>query len=161
MVRSRAMLSVAERCPCVVLGIRTRICAIGVEHVVETMRPLPIEALPDMPPFVLGLSVVRGAPVPVVDVGRLVGCSETRDTTRFVVLRIGDRRVALAVESVLGVQRVDRARFTELPRLLGETSDDLVLSVGRLDDQLLLVLRAATVVPGDVWRAMGPRGNLS
>jgi purine-binding chemotaxis protein CheW len=155
------MLSVDERCSCVVLGVRARTCAIGVEHVVETMRPLPIEELPNMPPFVLGLSMVRGVGVPVVDVGALLGCSETRDTTRFVALRIGGRCAALAVESVIGVHRVDRARFTELPRLLGETSEELVLSMGRLDDQLLLVLRAAKIVPDDAWRVARARGNPS
>ena len=45
------------------------LAALPLEHVVETMRPLPVEPLGDAPRFILGLSIVRGEPIPVVDVG--------------------------------------------------------------------------------------------
>jgi chemotaxis signal transduction protein len=36
------------------------------------MRPLPIEPLSRMPCFVLGLSIIRRSPVPVIDARRLL-----------------------------------------------------------------------------------------
>ena len=47
--------------------------ALPAAQVVETMRPLGTDSVPEMPPFVLGLAIVRGAAVPVVDVGTLLG----------------------------------------------------------------------------------------
>jgi purine-binding chemotaxis protein CheW len=125
------------------------------------MRPLPIEALPSAPSFVLGLAMVRGTPTPVLDVGSLVGCAEPRATTRFVTLHLGDRSVALAVEAVLGVRTLDGGTLVELPPLLGASSEELALALGRLDDRLLLVLRTAKLVPEEVWQAIPSAGWVS
>jgi purine-binding chemotaxis protein CheW len=37
-----------------------RLCALRLESVRETTRPLPIEPIAGTPPFVLGISVMRG-----------------------------------------------------------------------------------------------------
>src|ERR1039458_3558579 len=85
--------------------VHGRRCALPLEHVVETMRPLPIGPLAGAPPGVSGLAVIRGAPVPVVDLSRLfssdVGYIEVAPT-RFVTVRVGQRVVALAVDRVEG-----------------------------------------------------------
>src|SRR6266849_4746571 len=88
------------------LAIRAgaRICVVPISDVVEIMRPLPIEAWSGAPDGVRGLSVIRGAPVPVVDLGRLLGASSNCLSTRFVAIRVRERQVALAVEAVLGIR---------------------------------------------------------
>jgi purine-binding chemotaxis protein CheW len=138
--------------------VGTCICAIPLEHVVETMRPLPIDALAGMPELVLGVAVIRGAPVPVVDVGRLVvmtggGAHERR---RFVTLAIdaGARRVALAVDDVLGVRWLPAQAGDDLPPLLGGGRSDGVAALRSLDAGLLVVLDAARIVPESVWAAV-------
>src|ERR1022692_3555789 len=79
-----------------IVGAGSRACAIPIGHVAETMRPLPIEPIEGMPPFLLGLAVIRGTPVPVVSLSNLIGASHTETISRFVALRLGSRRVALA-----------------------------------------------------------------
>jgi purine-binding chemotaxis protein CheW len=86
--------------------------------VVEVMRPLPLEPVIGLPTFILGLSVIRGAPVPVVDLAALTGDRRGSGTTRFVTLGLGERRVAVAVEEVLGVRALDVETLQELPPLL-------------------------------------------
>ena len=49
------------------------LAAIGLEHVTEVLRPLPVEPLAGVPPYVRGICVLRGRPVPVVDIGLLLG----------------------------------------------------------------------------------------
>ena len=58
---------------CLIFRVLDRLCALSLGHVVETMRPLPIEPLAAAPHFVLGLATIRGSQVPVVDAGRLIG----------------------------------------------------------------------------------------
>jgi purine-binding chemotaxis protein CheW len=124
--------------------------ALPVQNVIETMRPLPTEALAGVPPFVRGLSLIRGRPVPVVDLGALVSASEPANPTRFVTLRLGDRRVALAVESVLGIRALPDA-LSGLPPLLADAAAEAVSAVGALDAELLLVLETARLVPDSFW----------
>ena len=126
-------------------------CAIPVSHIVETMRPLPIEPLAGLPPFVKGVSVIRGVATPVVDLGMLLSGRDHAPVTRFITLKAGGRQVALGVESVAGVARLDDSKFEALPPLLGNSEAGAVGSIGALDGRLLLVLRAGRVVPEEVW----------
>lgn len=125
---------------------RARLCALPLAHVVETMRPLAVAPLAGAPPFVRGLAVIRGTPLPVVDLGALLFGSEPASPTRFVTLRLGPRGVALALEAVLGVRDLP-GTLTSLPPLLSGASAEAISAIGRLDEQLLLLLNAARLVP--------------
>ena len=48
------------------------LCALPLAGVLEIMRPLPCEPVQNAPEFVLGMSLIRGAFVPVVDLAALV-----------------------------------------------------------------------------------------
>jgi purine-binding chemotaxis protein CheW len=131
----------------IVGGVR---CALPVASVVETMPALSIEPIGEMSSYVLGLAIVRGAPIVVVDAGALL-TGTRRGGTRFVILRAGERRIALLVDAVLDVRAIDPAILAELPPLLGK---DLALTIGALDDALVVVLDAARMVPTDVWEKL-------
>jgi purine-binding chemotaxis protein CheW len=132
-----------------------RTCALNVLHVVEIMRPLPVEEVAHTPGFVQGLSMIRGAPTPVVSLGSLLAGSGGAPT-RFVVVRAGERRVALAVEEVLGVFELDPGRLQALPPLAQSAAAGTLEAVGALDARLLLVLNSAHIVPDEVWEKLVP-----
>jgi purine-binding chemotaxis protein CheW len=137
--------------------VGTRVYAIAIEHVIETLRPLALEPVAAAPPFVLGLSRLRGAPVPVVDLARLLGTtgrSEAAPAPRFVAIRCGARVAALAVDGVVGVAALPRETTAALPPLLGEATAQVVSAVGTLDESMLLVLKSAHMVPPSVWRTL-------
>lgn len=137
--------------------VGTRYCALPLTCVLETMRPLSVEPLAGMPCFVRGVAVIRGAPVAVVDAGALLGPAEGASPRRFVTIRSGDRQVALAVDEVLCVHELPPARLQALPPLVRETSAEVVSALGTLDRELLLILRAAHLVPEDVWQMLSSR----
>jgi purine-binding chemotaxis protein CheW len=131
--------------------VPARLIGLPIEHVIETMRPLPVERVSGAPHYVTGLSVIRGAPVPVVDTSRLLGGAGLQPE-RFVTVRAGDRTVALAVGRVLGTRTVSTEWLHDLPPLLRSAGARIVAAMGNLDEQLLLVLRSAHLVPDDTWR---------
>lgn len=139
--------------------VGTRLCSLPLEHVVETMRPLPVEPLHGTPSFVCGLAIIRGVPVPVVDAGRLLGTAAAQPA-RFVTLKISNRRVALAVDRVLCVSTLPAGSLAELPPLLRETDAEVVSEIGVLDAELLLVLRSARLVPENLWALLATDGLL-
>src|ERR1035437_4647165 len=89
-----------------VIRTGTHICALSLIDVVETMRPRPVEPLAGAPEAERGLSIIRGAPVPVIDLGTLLGDGEDSLPTRFVTVRTGERKVALSVAAVLGIRDI-------------------------------------------------------
>jgi purine-binding chemotaxis protein CheW len=122
------------------------LCALPLANVVEIMRALRVEPVAGAPPFVRGLSVIRGAPTPVVDIAHLFGGC-TAPSRRWVTVKTGTRVVALAVDSVLGVRSVVTASNTEpLPPLLREAMSDMVSVIRRLDADLLMFLNTARIV---------------
>ncbi len=122
-----------------------RLIGMPVEHVIETMRPLPIERVSGAPHFVAGVSVIRGAAVPVVDTSRLFD-EDAIQAERFVTVRAGERSVALAVGQIVGTRILRTDSLRSLPPLLRSTARGSVDAIGALDDQLLLVLRSSHLV---------------
>jgi purine-binding chemotaxis protein CheW len=145
--------------------IGSRIGALALKDVRETMRPLPIEPLMGTPPFVLGLAIIRGFPTPVVDAGSLVGPSTSPSPilspspARFVSLKLDERTAALAVDAVLDICSLPSETLSNIPPLLLGGDAQLVSVMGALDSKLLLVLEAARLVPDSVWIAIKTQGT--
>ncbi|HEX4511740.1 MAG TPA: chemotaxis protein CheW [Burkholderiaceae bacterium] len=129
-----------------VVHVGARVCALPLQHVIETMRMLHVEAFPGAPGFVRGIALVRGVPVPVVEAARLLGTGPGPGA-RWVTLKTGERTVVLAVDEVLGVRAVPAEDRLALPPLLREASAEIVATLGRLDAGLLVVLQAAHAWP--------------
>lgn len=122
------------------------------------MRPLPIEKIAGSPQPVLGLSVVRGLPIPVVDIGALFSEPDI-NPQRIVTVRTGSRLVALAVNQVLGVRSIGPVALEDLPPLLREAAGEVVSAIGRLDSELLLFLSATRMLPEGMLEEVGADGT--
>ena len=143
----RTMQQADPRRMLVVTGAGHRV-GVPLANVRETMRPLPIEPLRDAPPFALGLAVIRGVSVPVVDLGALLGrVGPALGFSRFVTLAVGERLVALAVDRVETVATVDGSELAAMPPLLAQAAGGVVEAVGLHDAALLLVLQASRILP--------------
>ena len=139
----------------VVVRTGAYIGAIPLEDVIEIVRPLRVQRVPGAPAYVRGVAVVRGVPVPVVDLAVLLGEPPSHDA-RWVLLRPtrGQRLVALSVDAMLGLRELSGKAMGEVPPLLGQARGASVTSLGALDRDLLLTLDAARAIPPDVWHAL-------
>jgi purine-binding chemotaxis protein CheW len=124
--------------------------ALSLATVIETMRPLPIKIVAGAPSYVRGMTIVRGAPVPVVDLGCLLGEQATQ-FGRIVTLATGTRTIGLGVEIVLGIRSIGPEQVGELHPLLSAAASETIAAVGRLDAELLFCLRAARIVSEDMF----------
>ena len=145
----------SETSPVLVVMVGALSCALPLHHVAETLRPLPTKPVAGTPSFVRGVSVIRGTPTPVVDLKALLENGENSPSYgRFVTLKLDDRRVAIGVDSVVGLRNLDSAQLGDLPPLLRDVSADLIESFSARDAVLLLVLHAARIVPDEVWSSL-------
>ncbi|HRG96714.1 MAG TPA: chemotaxis protein CheW [Polyangiaceae bacterium] len=92
--------------------------ALEIGAVREVTNPLPVVALPQAPPAVVGVADYRGAIVPVVDLRAKFGLPSVAATrkTKWVIMDAGSRLVALVVDAVtevfgLGASGVRQAPF--------------------------------------------------
>jgi purine-binding chemotaxis protein CheW len=138
----------------------TRLCALPLDRVIEIMRVLPIEPVSGAPPYVRGICIIRGSPVPVVDTGLLL-CDQAIRSERLVTVRTGGRTIAFATEAVLGIRAVGAEAFNQLPPLLRDAATATIAGIGTLDAELLFFLRAARIVPEELLDRLDAEGAAS
>jgi purine-binding chemotaxis protein CheW len=129
-------------------------CALPLGEVIETMRPLATRPLAGTPPYVLGLTILRGAPAPVIDMTRLLTGAETT-VDRYVAVRAGRGPIVCATGPVLGVRDVHVEPPEGPAALLAGVSRALIAAVGTVGTEPLLLLHSIAAVPDEVWEAAG------
>ena len=122
--------------------------ALPMQHVVETMRTLPIQTVRSTPAIVRGLCVIRGEPTPVIDAAMLFD-DRACHGERLVTVRTGKRTVALAIDAVIGVRAIATRDLRQMPPIMGDVQSIAAAKI--LDDELVFFLNAARVVPEDVF----------
>ena len=140
-----------DRMQVLVVHARERKCAIRLSHLAETMRPLPISTIVGAPPHVLGVAMIRGVATPVIDLGLALGESSPAAFTRFVTLKNGAHRIALAVDAVVGAHLLSAATLRALPAELRSLAGEKIESVGAIGDQLLFLVEPSRLVPEQLW----------
>jgi purine-binding chemotaxis protein CheW len=107
--------------------------ALPVASVLEVAEVGEVAPVPGAPAEVLGVRNLRGQVIAVIDLASLFGLGGDLGLERVVVAEDGDRRAALAVESVLDViELADPGEESDSPYLAGATLIDGTL-VGVVD----------------------------
>lgn len=140
--------------PYLICRIGNRHGALALHQVAETLRPLATQPLASLPEFVLGVCVIRGEAVPMVDARRLLGVTADSAPGRYVTLKVDGRRVGLAVDDVLGIRNLPSTSFKDAPPLLAEAAHHTIAAIATLDAQLLVVLRGTQLLPEQAWQAL-------
>ena len=128
------------------------LCALRLDEVIETMRPLVTHPLAGTPAFVRGICIMRGIPTLVVDVARLLGGAEA-EVSRFVAVRTERGPVAFAIGDIHGVRPVSTTTAGRHETLLGDAPARLIAGVGTIDAAPVLLLQSMRLVPDEVWAA--------
>jgi purine-binding chemotaxis protein CheW len=93
--------------------------AIDIMRVREIIHPLAITPVPRAPSFVEGVIRLRGDVIPVIDVRKRLALPATPATrkSRFLVVNVAGRRIALVVDEVREVLRLPRSEIRPAPSL--------------------------------------------
>lgn len=140
-----------------IVRAREWMCALPLEEVEETMRPLPVAPVSAAPAFVRGVSLVRGTPAPVVSLALLLGgaLAEAGAGRRFVSLRVPEGRMALEVDEVRGLRWMEQDGLDSVPPLLSATASGHLQHLGSFDGRLLALLGTSRLLPEELWSRLG------
>ena len=127
-------------------GIDRERFALPVERVQEILDMRPISRVPRAPPYVVGLTDVRGAGLLVIDLRAKFGFPsvETTNRTRIILVNAtidGERLgVGLVADCVFAVSDLDGAALEPPPSIGSRWRADYVIGVGRDGGKFVIVL---------------------
>lgn len=113
---------------------------INVFKVREVMRTPDITHAPDMPSAVEGMVSLRGALVPVVDLGKYAGVNASAPPEVMIVTEYNGHTQGFLVEAVDTILRLDWSTVKVPPAMLTAQTGGLVTAVTELADKRLVMM---------------------
>lgn len=146
--------------------IGAQACAMPIDAVREITELARITALPRMPAFMRGVTNLRGAIVPVIDLGARLGMAATAGGRRSCIVIVevsgaGDLRATLGllVDAVSEVLEPGMVELEPVPPLGTDIAADHLAAMARMHGRLVPVLALERVLDLDeLAEAIGQHG---
>ncbi|MEI8396998.1 MAG: chemotaxis protein CheW [Rhodospirillaceae bacterium] len=148
----------------VTLGLDRETFAVEVARVREILDMQPVSRIPYAPPFVMGMTDVRGSGVPVIDLRVKLGLPPVPATelTRNIVLEIDTdgqiRLMGLMADRVFEVTPLDEHSCKPPPEVGASWRSDYIQAIGRRGAAFVIVLNLAKLFTSDEVAAVGGNG---
>jgi len=138
--------------------IAGRVYGIDVLQIREIVRCQEITPLPKAPALIEGVVDLRGAIVPVVDLGRALGGGGVRseESARIAVLEVDDMVLGLRVEAAVDVLSVGAGSVDEPPALATNSGYDAVRAVVRRNNAAPVMVLSMDHLLESVYRSAKP-----
>jgi purine-binding chemotaxis protein CheW len=127
-----------------------------VERILRYERPSP---LPRAPEFLEGIVTYNGIPIPVVDLRkRLEVPAPLEEQTRLMVLALDDQRVAVVVDEVREVLRVDSTTIVAPPPIVRGLAAEYIAGLVTRGERTLVLLHAGRLLSSAERLALSDAG---
>jgi purine-binding chemotaxis protein CheW len=109
----------------------------------------PATPMPHSPSYVRGVINLRGAVLPVIDLGERLGLGAAEPTARHVIIvaRIGARTVGMLVEAVSDILTVTDAVVQTPPDVACETAKTFIKGILAVDGRMISLLALDNIIP--------------
>lgn len=142
----RTLLARGEGAQAVAFRLGGELHGCDIRLVEEVVTKRTIQPLPDMPSHLLGVLMLRGEMVPVMDVAPVLSVSlDTTKTPSILVVTLGEGRVGVAVDAVHEVMEVPAECVRPAPHTGGDR-DAYVVCVARIEDRLVTLIDLAEIL---------------
>lgn len=120
----------------------------AVEGIVKLQE---ITRIPQAPSYMEGITNLRGAVLPVIDLSKRFGqpAQETTRETRIVVAFAGDTKLGMIVSAVSEVLTIDDSVIEPPPPLASGISSEYIVGVAKIDHRLVILLDLSKVLSMD------------
>ena len=149
----------ASRVTLAAFRVGNAVYALDVAHVREVVRWQPVTPLPKAPRLIEGVIDLRGAVVPVVDLGRVLGAAAvtTSSSARIAIVAEGGLVMGLAVDAALAVMSVDPTELEDPPALATQAGYDAARAVVRRPNAAPVLLLSLEHILESVYRSALPQ----
>jgi purine-binding chemotaxis protein CheW len=135
----------------VVFKVDEELYGLEITKIQEIIRLPDITRLPKASSFIKGVINLRGNIVPVIDLREKFGLNPKiyNKLTRAIVVDVNDKRLALIVDEVANVLRMDESQILEAPMLVSGIAKEYIEGVAKHDDNLVILLKIDKILTSD------------
>ncbi len=115
---------------------------VDILRVDSIIRPQPVIQVPHAPNFVEGVTNLRGAVLPIVDLHRRFNLSarEATKDTRIVVVETGQTKVGMVVDAAVEVRKVPEEAIDPLSPLVSTADSAFITGIAKVGEQRLIIV---------------------
>lgn len=126
--------------------------ALPIADVVQIVGVQPITEVPEFPYYAKGVIDLRGSILPIIDFRLRLGKEEIPygERTCFIVTKISDQLVGIAVDSVSEVFYFPPEEVAPPPEVSGDNTNRFFIGIGKNDDKMVLLLDTKKVTGGSL-----------
>jgi purine-binding chemotaxis protein CheW len=116
--------------------------AFRIEQIQEIVIPDRATRMPQVPEYVEGVSNLRGAIIPIINLRRLFGLDfkDRDDETRTIVANVGQRTIGCTVDAVTQVMRISPEQIQPAPELVKSDGAAYIAGFAKVDARLIILL---------------------
>ena len=115
----------------------------------------PATPIPHAPPYLRGVINLRGAVMPVIDLGSRLGMVTSEPTARHVIIvaKVGDHSVGLVVDAVCETFAVTPEQIQPLPELGGDSSKSVVRGFLQMGERMVSLISLDQILEDSIAEA--------
>ena len=133
---------------------------VPVEQVREVREMQAVTPVPGAPPYVVGVTNLRGQVITIIDFRKRLGLPPKSGgaNEKIIIIEIGEYAVGVVVDEVTDVLTIPW-KDIERPMEVATTMTDCVIGIGKMADKLIVILDLARLILKGVEEA--PAANVS
>ncbi|MBC7217962.1 MAG: chemotaxis protein CheW [Candidatus Caldatribacterium sp.] len=126
--------------------------AFPIEEVQEIIRYSKPTEVPDVPPYVKGVTHLRNAVLPIIDLRTMLGLpvSPIDEFTKVIVLRLKEKWLGLVVDRIHEVLRIQKSEIQKPPAFVEQSERGEISGIVRRGDRTIMVLKAASLFAEEI-----------
>ena len=132
----------------VIFELANEFYGINIAVVESIIKMQAITQLPQTPPYVKGVTNLRGSVLPVIDLRIRFALDTKEDTrqTRIIIVTMGSIKVGVVVDGVSEVLRVSEESIEPLPPMVNSVNSVFLKGIVRLENRLIILLELGKVL---------------
>ena len=134
---------------------------INIASVESIIKMQSITQLPQTKAYIRGVTNLRGAVLPVIDLRIRFGleAQEVTKNTRIIIVTMGAIKVGVVVDGVSEVLRVHDESIEGLPPMVSSVNSAFLKGIARLENRLVILLELGKVLDFDEQQELATIGH--
>ncbi len=140
----------------VVFELANELYGVNIAAVESIIQMQAITQLPHTPPYVKGVTNLRGSVLPVLDLRIRFALPAHEDTrqTRIMIVTMGSIKAGIIVDGVSEVLRISDENIEPLPPMLNSVDSAFLKGIARLENRLIILLDLSRVLNLDEQKSI-------